>query len=95
MIIIGGDMKVNPEFRAEAVQAFVKMAKASQAEEGCITYVFTADLEAEDIFHLFEVWENAETLAAHGQTAHMAEFRTEIGKYRTESNIKRYQAEPA
>ncbi|MEZ4709260.1 MAG: putative quinol monooxygenase [Caldilineaceae bacterium] len=95
MIIIGGDMKVNPEFRAEAARAFVKMAKASQAEEGCITYVFTADLEAEDTFHLFEVRENEETLAAHGQTAHMAEFRAEIGKYRTEANIKRYRAEAA
>ena len=95
MIIIGGDMTVNPEFRAEAVQAFVTMAKASQAEEGCITYEFSADLEADDTFHLFEVWENEETLAAHGQTSHMAEFRQEIGKYRLESNIKRYQAELA
>ena len=95
MIIIGGDMKVNTDYRAEAVQAFVKMATASQAEEGCITYEFSADLEAADTFHLFEVWENEETLAAHGQTSHMAEFRQEIGQYRLESNIKRYRAELA
>ncbi|MEZ4863971.1 MAG: putative quinol monooxygenase [Caldilineaceae bacterium] len=95
MIIIGGDMKVKPEQREAAVQAFVRMANASQAEAGCITYEFSADLEEADTFHLFEVWENEETLAAHGQTAHMAAFRQEMGQYRVSANIKRYRAEAA
>lgn len=95
MIIIGGDMKIKVEHRAEAIAAFVEMQKASQAEEGCITYVFSADLEAEDTIHLFEIWENAETLAAHGQTPHMAVFREKMANYRTASNIGRYTAEPA
>jgi quinol monooxygenase YgiN len=95
MIIIGGDMKIKPEHRAAAVAAFVTMQTASQAEVGCQTYVFAADLEAEDTFHLYEVWDDAETLAAHGQTPHMAVFREQMAKYRVASNIKRYQAEVA
>jgi len=95
MIIIGGVMKIKVEHRAEAAAAFIAMQTASQAEEGCHSYVFSADLEAEDTFHLYEEWENAETLAAHGETAHMATFREQMAKYRVESNIKRYRAEVA
>ena len=93
MIIIGGDMKINPAHRDEAVQAFIAMNAASQAEEGCITYDFSADLAAPDTFHLFEIWENEETLALHGQTSHMATFREVMGKVRISSNIKRFRAE--
>ena len=95
MIIIGGDMKIKVEQRDAAIAAFVAMQKASQAEAGCYTYEFSADLEEADTFHLFEVWENAETLAAHGQTPHMATFREQMAGYRVESNIKRYTAEVA
>ncbi len=95
MIIIGGEMKIKVEHRDAAIAAFVTMQKASQAEEGCQTYVFSADLEAEDTIHLFEVWDSAETLSVHGQTPHMAAFREEMATYRVASNIKRYQAEVA
>lgn len=95
MIIIGGDMKIKVEQRAEAIAAFVAMQKASQAEAGCITYVFSADLEKEDTIHLFEIWEDAETLAAHGQTPHMAAFREKMANYRISANIGRYTAERA
>ena len=95
MIIIGGDMKIKVEHRDAAIAAFVAMQRASQAEVGCITYEFAADLEDADTFHLFEVWENVETLAAHGQTSHMAAFREEMSHYRVSANIKRYQAELA
>lgn len=93
MIMIGGDMKINPAHRDEAVQAMIAMNAASQAESGCITYEFSADLEAADTFHLFEIWENEEALAGHGQTPHMATFREVMGRVRVSSNIKRYRAE--
>ena len=93
MIILGGDMKINPEFPNEAVQAFIVMNAASQAEVGCITYDFSADLAAADTFHLFEIWENEESLTVHGQTSHMATFREVMGRVRVSSNIKRFRAE--
>lgn len=95
MIIIGGDMRIKREHRGAALAAFIEMQQASQAEAGCITYVFSTDLEADDLIHLFEVWENAETLAAHGQTPHMATFREKMANYRLSANIKRYTAELA
>ena len=93
MIMIAGDMKINLAHRDEAVKAMIAMNTASQAEVGCITYEFSADLEAADTFHLFEIWENEEVLAAHGQTPHMATFRDVMGRVRVSSNIKRYRAE--
>ncbi len=95
MIIIGGDTQINVDKRDAAIAAFVRMQRASQAEEDCLTDEFSADLEEQDTFHLFEVWENEETLAAHGQTPHMAAFRKEINELRRDANIKRYRAEIA
>lgn len=93
MIVIGGDMKINPQHREEAIQALIAMNAASQAEQGCICYDFSADLEKVDTFHLFEIWENEEALTVHGQTPHMATFREVMGRVRVSSNIKRYRAE--
>ena len=84
MIIIGGDMKIKVEHRAEAIAAFVAMQQASQAEEGCITYVFSADLETEDTIHLFEIWKDAETLAAHGGEMSLAQVAAKLVEGRPE-----------
>ena len=40
MLVIAGTVKVKAEMRAEAVQAAIKMAKASQGEAGCVEYRF-------------------------------------------------------
>ena len=41
MLVIAGIVKVKPETRAEAIQAAVKMARATRQEAGCISYGFS------------------------------------------------------
>lgn len=38
---------------------------ASQAEDGCILYRFTADLTEPGVFHLVEMWRDEAALVAH------------------------------
>lgn len=75
MIVIAGSIPIKPETRDEAVAAALEMAAATQKEEGCITYQFYSDLANPNTIFIFEEWEDAESLAAHMETPHMAEFR--------------------
>ena len=81
MLVIAGTVKIKPETRAEAVQAAQKMAEASQAEAGCRSYGFYADLNDPNMFLIFERWESEAALMTHFQTPHMAEFNAAIPRF--------------
>lgn len=92
MIVIAGSVAVKPETRDEAVEALLKMAAASQAEDGCVTYKFAADLADPNVIVVLEVWESAEILERHFATPHMAEFTAELGKIVAgDANVIRYE----
>ena len=93
MIIIGGTIHFNPTDRQATLDAIQRMMAASQAEEGCLVYTFSADLADPNTLHLYEVWTSAEALDAHGKSAHMATFRSEVAPTFTQTAIKRYSAE--
>ena len=75
MIIVTGIFPINPKKRAEAVAALNIAVAATEQEAGCITYRFYEDIDAPCRFHVYEEWESAEHLAAHGKSAHIAELR--------------------
>jgi quinol monooxygenase YgiN len=81
MLIVAGRVPVRPDRRDEAVVAAVKMAKATQAEAGCRSYGFYADLADPNTILIFEEWENEAALTAHFQTPHMAEFNSVISRF--------------
>ncbi len=74
MIVVAGTMAVQPARRDEAAHVALKMVAATRAEAGCLTYDFWLDLADPNRFHVFEEWETPESLEAHFQTSHMAEF---------------------
>lgn len=78
MIVIAGNVTVKPETRDQWMQVAMTMSRASEAEDGCVTYRFYQDLEDPDLMLLFEVWESEEALEAHFKTEHMAEYRSRI-----------------
>ena len=78
MIVIAGNVTVKPDRRDEWIEAALAMSRASQAEDGCVTYRFYADLEDPNLMLLFEVWESEEALEAHFKTEHMAVYRSQI-----------------
>ena len=78
MIVISGTIPVKAETREKAAQLALEMAKATQAEAGCLFYNFYADLADPNVFRIFEEWESEEALGKHFQTDHMAKFIKEI-----------------
>lgn len=55
-----------------------RMIARSNAEEGCISYVFARDLGQPDLLHIIEVWRDQSALDLHFKTPHMAEFQAAI-----------------
>ncbi|MCE2485374.1 MAG: antibiotic biosynthesis monooxygenase [Desulfurellaceae bacterium] len=74
MLVVSGTIPIKAESRDEAVQLALDMAKATQAEDGCLFYQFYADLADPNLIRVFEEWESEEALARHMQTDHMATF---------------------
>lgn len=78
MIQINGTITLAPGTIAgnpDTVEAIKVMVAASRAEDGCLTYTFAQDLSDPDTIIIYERWRDQEALAAHGQSAHMAEFQ--------------------
>ena len=81
MIVIAGSVPIRPDARADAVHAALAMARATQAESGCISYRFSADLADPNTFLVFEEWASEEALAAHFTSPHMRTFREQIPRF--------------
>ena len=91
MLIIAGKITVDPDQRAEMLEAVRFMVDASRAEEGCHEYVFSPDPHDPGLVRLFELWESEEALAAHFASDHMAEWReVSAGLAVTGREISRY-----
>ena len=81
--------------KPEVVESIRALVRATRAEDGCIDYSFAQDLTDPDVLVLFERWRDADALAAHFGTPHMATFQqvmteeahllTEDPKYRAYS----------
>lgn len=72
-------MKMDPAKADEFAAAAIKMAAASNAEEGVIQYGFYADLENQGTFRVFEEYADQEALTSHFTSPHMAEFMGAMG----------------
>lgn len=96
MIVIAGHVTVKPGMRDQWMQVASAMSRASQAEEGCVTYRYYADLEDPHLMLLFEVWDSDEALEAHFKTDHMAEYRSKIPNLVAgPSKLNRYEVSSA
>jgi quinol monooxygenase YgiN len=96
VIIIAGNVTVKPDRRDEWLQVAMAMSRASQAEDGCVTYRFYQDLEDPNLMLLFEVWESEEALEAHFKTDHIAEYRSKIPELIAgPSKLNRYEVSSA
>lgn len=57
-----------------AATALAELAEQTRRERGCLRYVVARDLADKGCFHLSELWEDIDALAAHFATPHMAAF---------------------
>jgi len=91
MITIAGRVPIRPEMRVKAIEAAIKVVRATQSDAGCLQYHFYADLEDPNMLHVFEEWASQEELAAHLRQPHTVEFLAGIaGMAAGAPIVKRY-----
>lgn len=73
-ITLVATITAKPE-HAEALKSeLLKLAKASQAEQGAMQYNIHQDNDNPNSFITYEVWENQELMEQHGQSEHFQNF---------------------
>jgi quinol monooxygenase YgiN len=91
MIVVAGTVAIQPGKREDALRVARTMARATEAEPGCVRYRFYADVTDPDTFFVFEEWESEEALVRHFQTPHMRVFQQELpGFLAGRPDIRRY-----
>src|ERR1700690_496293 len=93
LIAIIGQFDVHAEDASRVGDLMRTMMNETQKEQGCFHYAFSTDLSAPNRFHLSELWESNEALAAHFRTEHMMKFRAGLASLRIQGRtVKRYDA---
>ncbi len=89
MTTILAQFKVQPGKEDEAEKALNEMAAAVEANEpGALAYIMHRSQKDPDEITVFEVYADAEALNAHGQTSHMAQFRSNFASLFDPASVK-------
>lgn len=75
MLIIAGEIRMQPGTRERFFEAVAPMVAATLQEPGCRAYAFTPDPDDAALIRLWELWDDEESLAGHFASTHMAEWR--------------------
>ena len=96
MIIVSGEIEIDPAAAAGLMDAAEAMMAATRREDGCLSYAFYQSLENPGVFRVFEEWETLDHLQAHFETAHMAAWRARLGEIGVaRRDVKRYEVSSA
>ena len=90
MIIVAVEIGVKKGTAEEVRDALRVMEHETQKEVGCITFVFTVDVNDPTRIRIFERWETIEHLAAHFKMPHMAPFREVLSRIKQSMDVKVY-----
>lgn len=75
MIILAGSIRIPPENLERARPHLEAIVDGTRTEPGCIAYSFAHDVKNRGLVRIFEIFSNAEALAAHRASPHMAAWR--------------------
>ena len=81
MILIAGTVDVDPEQREAALEAGRPHVEATRAQQGCLDYVWSADLLVPGRIYVFERWQSQEALEAHFKGPHYLNMRNTIAGF--------------
>ena len=91
MLIVAGEIEIDPLHREPAIAAALEMMEATRREPGCISYSFSADLAHAGRFRIFEEWESQAALDLHFGSPHMAAFQARVAGLGVKGmNVKKY-----
>lgn len=77
MIVVVGQFRFPAERMDEARPIMRKVIEATRTEAGCVQYNYGEDVIDPGLIRVSELWQSREELAAHMQTAHMADWQRE------------------
>ena len=93
MIVVNAVVKSTQEDIVALQGAISTMEAASRAEEGCLDYTFSVELNDTAVLRITEKWVTLDDLKAHFATPHMAEFQAAMGQHPPVSmDVKCYEA---
>ena len=81
VILITGTVDVDPARRDEALEAGKPHMEATRAWEGCLDYVWSADVLVPGRIYVYERWRDQECLASHLAGPHYLAMRDTIGAH--------------
>jgi quinol monooxygenase YgiN len=91
MIAVLGVVEAEEGELSKLHTALTTMVVATQAEAGCLQYVFATDITNPNRLLISELWQDEGALAAHFATPHMATFNAAIAGARLKKvNVKRH-----
>jgi quinol monooxygenase YgiN len=70
-VLVSGTFHILPNKCVDFIAAWNTCREITLKEAGCIVYDVSIDRSDSTKFVLYEEWENVETLAAHGASAHV------------------------
>jgi quinol monooxygenase YgiN len=76
MLIVAGEIRMQPGTRDQFLEAVRPVVAATLLEEGCRVYAFTPDPDDADLVRLYELWDDEAAIAAHLASEHLAAWRT-------------------
>lgn len=81
LIAVEAAIKIeDPSTRADLIARTAPIQKATRDDEpGCLVYCFAADPCEADLIQVYELWESAETLAAHFHHQNYFDMREMLG----------------
>ena len=74
MILINVKLNAKTGQLSEFKKLLIETMVASQAEDGCLEYQFTQDLQQENKFYLLELWQDSAALESHLKGAGFSQF---------------------
>ena len=94
MVVVNGIVRSTQEDINTLQSAISAMETASREEPGCLDYTFSIELSDPAVIRITEKWDSLESLQAHFQTPHMAEFQATMGAHPPQSmDVNFYEVE--
>ena len=76
-VILAGTVRFDPAKLPASRERMKAMMRLSRAEDGCIEYVYSEDLNEPGLIHIFEIWRDDEALHAHHNAPHFLQWRAD------------------
>jgi len=80
-VLISCVIKIDPKQRDQALEGADELIQLALKEHGCLAYTWAADKMLDDTIHVFEEWEDQESLAAHFTAPSFFGMSEHLGKH--------------